>query len=50
MRSINSRVFAPAANAKVAAECRRSCNRSPSTPAARVAGTHERRLKLDHRR
>jgi hypothetical protein len=40
MRSISSRVFAPAPNAKAAAEWRRLWNRRPSTAATRVAGTH----------
>jgi hypothetical protein len=45
MRSISSRVFAPAARARVAAEWRGSWNRSPSTPAARVASSHVATIK-----
>ncbi|HYY79744.1 MAG TPA: hypothetical protein VFD04_11245 [Actinomycetes bacterium] len=50
MRSISSRVLAPAARARVAAVWQRAWKRRPSTPAARVAGTHQRRRKLERRR
>jgi hypothetical protein len=45
MRSISSRVFAPAAKAKVAAEWRRSWNRSPLDTGGLHGGTHQRRRK-----
>jgi hypothetical protein len=43
-RTISSRALALAAIASVAAVCRRSCKRRPSTPTARVAGCAGHRL------